>query len=95
MFAGVLRGPSARDALSPKALPGRKIWNSPDVARSVRKHLIMTTDTDPPSDEREKADIWKWLRAQARKLVTRKTLLLAFDVLLLVIKIIKIIGSFF
>jgi hypothetical protein len=55
----------------------------------------MTTDTDPPSDEREKADTWKWLRALARKLVTRKTLLLAFDVLLLVIKIIKIIGSFF
>ncbi len=55
----------------------------------------MTTDNDPPSDEREKADIWKWLRSIARKLMTRKTLLLAFDVILFVVKLIKIIRSFF
>lgn len=95
MPAGVLRGPSARDGLSQKAPPDSETWNFPGAGSVGEKALIMTTDSDPPSDEREKADNWKWLRAIARKLTTRKTLLLVFDVLLLVIKIIKIIGSFF
>ncbi|KZD21865.1 hypothetical protein [Tardiphaga robiniae] len=42
---------------------------------------MSTTASDPPGAERNTAKFWKWVRARLRKLVTRKTLLIALSII--------------
>lgn len=43
---------------------------------------MSVTTNDPPSAERNNAKFWKWVRVILRKLVNRRTLLLALWVVL-------------
>lgn len=43
---------------------------------------MSTTANDPPSAERNIAKFWKYVRATLRKLVTRKTFLVALSIVM-------------
>jgi hypothetical protein len=42
---------------------------------------MSTTANDPPNAERNIAKFWKWVRAKSRKLIARKTLLIALSII--------------
>lgn len=46
---------------------------------------------DTPSAERNSAKFWKWVRAILRKLITRKTFLLAMTVVLWIDRLLRVI----
>jgi hypothetical protein len=44
--------------------------------------IMVSTNGDPPSAERNIAKFWRWVRAVLRTLVNRRTFLLALTILL-------------
>ena len=55
----------------------------------------MSKATDPPSDERKKVGSGSRMRGFGRKFVTRKTLMLAFDVVKLAVRIAELLTRMF
>lgn len=55
----------------------------------------MSEATDPPSDERKSAEVWKRMRGFRRKFVNRKTLVVAFQVLEWVTRIATLLSQLF
>ena len=57
----------------------------------------MAKATDPPSAERKSTEFWKWVRGIFRKLVARRTLIIAFSIVLWtarVVRLLKLFGGF-
>ncbi|MBB5054429.1 hypothetical protein HNQ36_004431 [Afipia massiliensis] len=50
---------------------------------------MVDSTNDPPSAERNTAKFWKWVRALLRKLVNRKTILLALSILLSIDRVLR------
>lgn len=65
------------------------------TGRSVRKEMIMSATTDPPSDERRKVGSGSRMRGFGRKFVTRQTLMLAFDAVKLAVRIAELLMRLF
>jgi hypothetical protein len=61
----------------------------------VRKELIMALSPDPPSVERKLAEFCKRVRGFGRKLVNRRTLLTAFQIVLWTVRIAKLMKQLF
>jgi hypothetical protein len=61
----------------------------------VRKEMIMSKVTDPPSDERRKVGSGSRTCGFGRMLVTRQTLMLAFDAVKLAVRIAEILMRVF
>lgn len=55
----------------------------------------MSATTDPPSDERKKVGSGSRMRSLGRALVTRKTLMLAFDIVKLAVRIAELLMRLF
>jgi len=51
----------------------------------------MVQATDPPSDERKRAEFWNRVRGECRKLVNRQTLMIAIRTVQLVVQIVDIL----
>jgi hypothetical protein len=67
----------------------------PGPRRSVRKELIMSTTTDPPSDERKSVEGGFRAHGLGRMFVTRKTLMLAFQTVKLAVRIAELVTRWF
>lgn len=68
---------------------GTEFRSSFGTGWSVRKAMVMSTTTDPPSDERRSAEFWRWARCLGRKLVNRRMLMAAFQVVYWTTRIVK------
>jgi hypothetical protein len=55
----------------------------------------MVDTSDPPSDERKRAEFWKRARGISRKLVNRQTLILAIRTLNLIVRLAEILKRLF
>jgi hypothetical protein len=55
----------------------------------------MVETGDPPSDERKRAEFWKWVRGICRKLVNRQTFMIAIRVIKLVMRVAEIVNELF
>jgi hypothetical protein len=55
----------------------------------------MVDTSDPPSDERKRAEFWKRVRGICRKLVNRQTFLIALRAIELVVRIAKLVNELF
>ena len=91
ILAGMLRSPSVRDVLSRRHLDGR----SPGFSRSGssgEKGMVMSETTDPPSDEQKNVGFRGRLRGLCRTLVNRKTLLMAIQVILGIVRIVQFVA---
>jgi len=55
----------------------------------------MVDTSDPPSDERKRAEFWRRVRGKARKLVNRQTLLLAIRILELMVRLAEKLNQLF
>ena len=56
---------------------------------------MVDTATDPPSDERKRAALWKWTRKILRGLVSRQTLMTALRTLTLIVRIAELLKRLF
>ena len=52
-------------------------------------------EDDPPNVERKKASVCTWARGIARKLVNRRTLMLALQILLWIVKLARWLSRLF
>jgi hypothetical protein len=59
------------------------------------KEKIMVDSTDPPSDERKRAEFWKRGRGICRSLVNRQTLMIAIRTLNLIVRLVEILKRLF
>ena len=57
--------------------------------------MIMSTTTDPPSDERKTASARRRVRGLGRKLVNRYTLIAAFQIVYWTVRIIRAVRQTF
>ena len=55
----------------------------------------MVETSDPPSDERKRAEFWKRVRGICRKLVNRQTLMIAIRAIELVVRVAEILNRLF
>ena len=55
----------------------------------------MVENSDPPNVERKKASVCTWVRGIARKLVNRRTLMLALQALYWVVKLARMLARLF
>ncbi len=55
----------------------------------------MVVTTDPPSDERKRAEIWNRMRGKCRKLVNRQTLMIAIRVVELTVRVAELLNRLF
>jgi hypothetical protein len=69
--------------------------NSPEAGCLVRKELIMSETTDPPSVERKSAGVGKRMRGFGRKFVNRRTLIAAFQVVYWTARIVRVVRQMF
>jgi hypothetical protein len=69
--------------------------NTPGTDWSVRKELIMSTVTDPPSDERKIAGARRRAKGFGRKLVNRRSLIAAFHIVYWTVRIAKLLRQMF
>ena len=53
----------------------------------------MVETSDPPSDERKRAEFWKRVRIICRVLVNKRTLMIAIRVIKLVVRIAEILSG--
>lgn len=57
--------------------------------------MAETNATDPPSAERKTAEFWRRVRGTCRKLVNRWTLLLAFQIVTLTVRLARVLRQLF
>ena len=55
----------------------------------------MVKTTDPPSDERKPAGFWERARGLGRKLVNRRTLMIAIRAVVLTVRVAEILNRLF
>ncbi len=55
----------------------------------------MVETTDPPSDERKRAEFWDRVRGKFRKLVNKQTLMVAIRVVVLTVRVAEILNRLF
>jgi hypothetical protein len=53
--------------------------------------MVMVDTSDPPSDERKRAEFWKRVRGICRKLVNRQTFMLAVRVVNLMVRVAELL----
>jgi hypothetical protein len=56
---------------------------------------VMVETTDPPSDERKRAEFWDRVRGKFRKLVNKQTLMVAIRVVVLTVRVAEILNRLF
>jgi hypothetical protein len=52
--------------------------------------MDMVDNTAPPSGEQNYARFWRWVRGSCRKLVNRRTLLVAIRMIALIVRLVEL-----
>lgn len=55
----------------------------------------MVVTTDPPGDERKRAEFWKRVRGLFRKLVNRRTFMIAILAIKLIVRVAALLNKLF